>query len=518
MSALAELAAGVMLGSQRGSPRLPVATGEVGELLATLSNSQDPAEALVLRGAGVLAACSAAGYEPPASTKPLPAPCEPETLQVADDPALVAALGLVLRDATPLLRREALGLLKVARRCLPPRLLPSALDLATSQPELRESMHPALGLRGRWLSRQRPEWSWADEPPDSSEAPNADHWDHGAPEQRRRYLERLRAIDPARARSLLAEALEQADARERANLLSSLEGSLERADEPLLEKRLADRGKEVRQIAGNLLARLPESGYARRMRERLASCLGSQRKLLSRTLTLEAPPAFPVDGKADAIEEARAKGESLGDRAWWLYQIARAVPLAWWTEKTGLAPADLLRWVRGTDWADAVLRGWREVQLRDGDPLWAAAFLSAGLKEFAPDTGALIAQMPRVQREAHWLRLLQNEKQVLAELLAHVVRVVQARNEGLSAECARRLLAEARKRLAKEPDPREYGLRQSLAEFAGVVPPEILGEAATGWSTQVEGDRPQQSPADSFLAVIALRQTLHRTLQPGKSS
>ena len=38
-------------------------------------------------------------------------------------------------------------------------------------------------------------------------------------------------------------------------------------------------------------------------------------------VALDAPEAFLPEWKADALEETKPKGEKLGQRAWWLYQI-----------------------------------------------------------------------------------------------------------------------------------------------------------------------------------------------------
>ena len=92
--------------------------------------------------------------------------------------------------------------------------------------------------------------------------------------QREAYLKSLRAQDPAKARERFETASASFDARERAAFTGCLGEGLSAADEAFLEALLEkDRSKEVRQTAASLLVRLPESGYVRRMGERLAACI-----------------------------------------------------------------------------------------------------------------------------------------------------------------------------------------------------------------------------------------------------
>lgn len=82
-------------------------------------------------------------------------------------------------------------------------------------------------------------------------------------------------------------------------------------------------------------------------------------------VALDAPEAFLPEWKADALEETKPKGEKLGQRAWWLYQIVAAVPLDWWQTQLQATPVELLRWAGKTDWQEALLRAWYHAVLRE---------------------------------------------------------------------------------------------------------------------------------------------------------
>ena len=56
--------------------------------------------------------------------------------------------------------------------------------------------------------------------------------------------------------------------------------------------------------------------------------------------TAQTTPDDPF--KTDWPDGERPRHESLGQRAWLLFQMVRRSPLGWWTQHTGLSPAELL--------------------------------------------------------------------------------------------------------------------------------------------------------------------------------
>jgi len=185
-----------------------------------------------------------------------------------------------------------------------------------------------------------------------------------------------------------------------------------------------DRGKEVRQIAASLLALLPESAYARHMGERLAACVilpePPKEGLLGRVAAalsgpalpeLNPPQAFDPEWKKDMAEEKKPQYEKLGQRGWWLYQLAKGTPLAWWEAHTGLTPAALFGWAQKGDWGYTLLRIWWDAILRERHPVWASAFLDAVFQDCMDITLGdnrifatyLIGILPHAEREAAML-------------------------------------------------------------------------------------------------------------------
>lgn len=477
MNPLQELATQVLLGTERRPPTLATMEGALSSLLAAIHASDSALESQVLRRAGVLVACAEAGYQPARMTgDPLPI-SEAEQHPAVTDPKWVSALREIFQDGPDSLRVEALDKLAEYGVSLPPRLLPVALSIAHNKPMLQPPLLAVLGQRGRWLARWQADWSYALGGVDAE--PDLCIWEHGALEARQTLLKQLRVRDPAAARSLLDQALTELDARERLTLLEPFIIGLSPADEDFLEQRLSDRSKEVRLFVGSLLARLPESRYVTRMSERLSACLKQERKLLRQTWVIEPPGAFNPDWKADAIEENRAKSESLGERAWWLYQIARAVPLAWWSARTELSPAELLKWARKNDWSAALLRGWHDALMREGKPDWAEAFLAEPkLPDMTLDPFALIGHLPPHQQESYWLELLKKARRSgSGEVLAHIAR----RETPCSAAFARQVLQQIRQVAATDAGRWDYQLRQALPDFLCRIPAALLDEATRDW-------------------------------------
>ena len=316
------------------------------------------------------------------------------------------------------MRLEAFRLMSAAGKVLPPALLPQALELGRRTPSLRGPIALIAGERGRWLAGRNAAWNIF--ATDAGNELDPEIWDNGTLMQREAYLKSLRAQDPAKARELFETASASFDARERAAFAGCLGEGLSAADEAFLETLLEkDRSREVRQAAASLLVRLPESGYVRRMGERLAACIvvpEAKGGLIGRIASafsaplpaVEPPESFDPEWKKDLLEEKKPQYEEFGQRAWWLYQIGRCVPLAWWEAHTGLPPEALIGWAQKTDWRNVLLRIWLDAALRERHAAWASALLAHVFKEQIEisvgkghfNASAFIGLLPPPEREA----------------------------------------------------------------------------------------------------------------------
>lgn len=514
MTALDALSLQLLIGTDRRAPEWPAASGELGRFVSQIAGTEDAVEIRALRIAGVLAVCTRAGYQPaPTDQAPLPR-CPEEQCAPVIEPELLSTLQRVLEEGPDPLRAEALRRLAGASRLLPAALLPLALTLGVKQAGLRAPLSAVLGERGRWLAQLNPRWSAAVLADASGVDPR--WWEEGTLEQRCQCLAALRRHDPAAARQRLIETFPETDARGRARLLAMLEIGLGGDDEDCLNDCLTDRSKEVRQQAAELLATLPESGYVVRMAERLRTCLSEQRVRLNTRLSIEPPETFDPDWKADALIDSPPRGESLGLRAWWLYQLARAVPLSWWSSATGMTAQEWIRWAKKSDWELALLRAWSEALARAPSPEWSSALLSRlPVKDLVLDALDVIASLPPAERELAWVAQIEASKRGsnLGATLSRIARTLSEEGTALSPPVARTLIAQLKRSIATARLSHDVVLRRSLAEFICCLPADTLGEAAAEWLIEHEHSPSVAETLARVQDVIQHRQTLIHHLQ-----
>ncbi len=464
MTALNRLLPLALVGTERFSSPWPTwgpEYGDVSLLLQQLAASADAAAAL--RMAGVLAVCEQAAGPAFSAAPNLPTPAAPDTWAALPDGRLRNALEPLWHSAPVALWHEVFGTLARQRLRLPEAWLPRALALAQRHRDLALALTPVLGERGLWLQRQQsgkpPEHAapaamgmlqaaQADAHPapadETTSALADDLWQHGTLAQRLQWLRQQRQADPAAARALFTASLKSLPAKERAELLETFAVSLSPADETLLDSLRSDRAQAVRQAALRLLLRLPQAAHPQRASKRLAALL----QLEGGTWRLEPPAEAGADWSVDQIETQRPPHESLGERAWWLYQMARQVPLAWWNQHTGLDASALRQWARAGDWYEALMRAWTEVLLAAPEPAWIEPWLAKWPAK-APRDGiaTLLAQLPLAQREHHWQRQMAAKPDAFPVVVDQALASCapgQTLSAAFSADLAQRMQAQLR--------------------------------------------------------------------------
>lgn len=350
-------------------------------------------ERRLLLAAGAAAVYRMAGRAAVAGEPPPPA--APEETQAESSPAVASIFAsLFAGERRELLLPEACSRLAAAGRRLPFALLPSALSQSdTSQ---REALRPLLGERGRWLAGFNPDWAWARAPrPGAEDRPAGEDeriWEEGSFDDRLELLKRLRATDPDRAREWLRPVFSKEKADLRGALVMVLGTGLAAPDEPFLEDVLNDRSAAVRAVAAVLLARLPGSALAKRMRDRadaLLSWEAPRTGMLARLTSalgagrgkLQAEPPQEIDKSWERDGVATAPPQGVGKRAFWLRESLSLVPPGHWTQRFDTSPADLLVAASATDWAGPLVEGWARAALRFQSREWAVALWDHGRKD-----------------------------------------------------------------------------------------------------------------------------------------
>lgn len=464
----------VMVGTARQSVSASW-SGDVGEVIAQTLDQADDAPTGVLRVAGILSTCGLAGVQGMAETEPLPKASLDDVLPPLQDGLLPALMDWAFRDGPARLHHEVCLTLAASGYRLPVHLLPLALDLGRRSLALRPALLPVLGNRGLWLAAQRDEWRYGAGV--DAESVCEAIWTDGNIEQRKAFLVRERAANPQAARERLTLAMAELSAKERADLITVLVDNLTLDDEPLLDALRADRSREVRVGALALLLRLPEAAHSLRAMARMALLLQKERVLLRQRWVLEAPLAMGDDWKADNLDTPRPQHESLGDRAWWLYLLARQVPLSWWTGHTGMDAEALLKWAQGTDWHEALVRAWRDVLMAAPDPAWCQAFLSQWPQtKLRDDPAAVLALLPRERREQHWMSHLRDAAEAPLQVLVPQMLGACPTGETLSASLSKAVAHVLQQRAASQTLSNDQHLRWHLPDLVCVLDPSLLSQ------------------------------------------
>ncbi|MEW2358334.1 DUF5691 domain-containing protein [Spirillospora sp. NPDC029432] len=411
MSGWSEHVSAALLGTERRPPP---------ELPGAPPGDGDPAGRL-LDQAAVLALRRRAGRRPLTGAEPVaPAPQEDAPVVPA---AAAGRLARILAGEQIRVLPEWLDAAAAHGRRVPSRLLPELLEKGRSDRVLRPAIARAAGRRGVWLALQNTDWAYlvgsGDDPGGDAEV-----WETGTRQQRVAHLTRLRGTDPAAARDALGGTWAREPAPDRAAFLATFETGLSADDEDFLEKALEDRGKDVRQLASDLLARLPGSAYGRRMAVRARECLRPEvRTVREREQTwilVEPPRGHGEDLARDGVPfhptgsfaPGRRAGGPVGTRAAWLREILARTPLATWTDLFGRPPreivglpvapaaaADRPAEAGAGAMAGSVHIGWARAALRQRDVGWARALLRGGVAVDEPEALAdLLTVLPADER------------------------------------------------------------------------------------------------------------------------
>ena len=531
MAAMDALTQVALAGTARAAGRSVETGTPVDELLARLPDGAP--ERRLLLAAGALAIYRQAGRIPrsdvaapePAPEERLPA-CSPGAARLIGE--LLGGQHAELRPEVDVLP-EALERLRRAGQCLPPALLPAALQLGTRGAKLRPALLPVIGERGRWLARHSPWWTWArqagfDTEDNDIPANAGTVWQEGSPEERLAILRRVRSANPAQAREWLVETWRSEKADFRAKALEALEPGLSLTDEPFLESALDDRSGGVRAAAAQLLAHLPGSALMARMRERAEAMLvyeppvpAAGLRKLAGALTGQQPVGRLVATPPNDIDRAWQRDGieaqppyRVGERAWWLMRVLSHVPPSFWTERFGASPQELIAAAERDEWALPVLEGWARATALHGDARWAAPLwdwwsryqsddaYSHYPKVFLEVRFSLARILGHSETERFVLRMAPPSTNSSDKSWAAVLEALEALPTPWSVELGSRYLAAIRDHVSKiapplggVPDP----WLRSLESARSGLPPGCFDRALEPWAL------PEPRPGDWQLGI-----------------
>ncbi|MGW1952487.1 DUF5691 domain-containing protein [Streptomyces sp. NPDC001920] len=274
----------------------------------------------------------------------------------------------------------------------PPESLPALLDAARGRTDLRPAALSFAGPRAVWLARLNPEWRFALRATPGGGAPLPSLgdsgevyrlWQEGLFAERVALLCAIRAQEPAAARELLTTTWATERAEDRLMFLDSLRTGLGSRDEPFLEQALADRSRNVRATAAELLSALPGSALAARMAVRAGACVALDHTHDTATISVEAPHECDPGMERDGVVSKAPAGR--GERSWWFGQLVEAAPLGVWPGRLGgRTPQEIVALPVADDWQSELHAAWCRAAVRQRDAEWARALLGS---PSAPEAG-----------------------------------------------------------------------------------------------------------------------------------
>lgn len=508
-----------LLGTGRGDSSVPFLNGPVATLLDRVP--AESAEQRLLTAAGVLSLYGRAGWRPAAQSRS-PLPCTSED----DAPACSARAASQLRRVLELelddvLRDWCRAAAKAGVRA-PDELLPALLNLipAREHSELGEVIAAILGARGRWLASLNPAWSVSLSPEENWET----CWQTGSQSERLAALRRLRRRDPARTRELVDSTWSQEEPDSRVAILQVVRSNLAAEDETLLETALDDKRKNVRAIAAELLAQLPDSQYCRRIGEQTRPFVQIEKKrglFGSRKLTLAASvPPEDLKLSREGLE-AKAHGD-MGPRAWMLVQMLAATPLAIWTDAAAAKPEEILAAARGSEWKTELTLGWMQAAARQRNPAWAEPLLRgyvetsdpAELQRLTPFIGRLMACLDSPVREVLAGEFLRDHAN--ARLSGPGWEILEACEHDWSQPFSECVLEFLLARLSAHVDGYEPPLGRELPVWVAVhLHLGLVGATVKKWSQRIPDWQPaRQRFADELLGLLQFRREYLKELLP----
>ena len=311
------------------------------------------------------------------------APAEGET-QAYISPAAQQHAQFVLHQEGQAYLGDWLNAVVAQHALLPRTLLPQFLRLGEQNKKWRLAIGQIAGKRGAWLGQQNPDWSWsvaAQFDLNSSELEN--YWQTASLACREVLFERLRLEQPERALAFITYIWPQENANVRKLLLEKLTIHLSMADHDFLESCLDDRSKVVKDVAIDLLARLPESLLVQRMQQQLSQILLLKTGIVRKSLDVIALESISPELERDGFNPKAATVQGLGAKAQWLRDIISYVSLDWLTQHYGLDAQSFVTQILKTEWEEALIAGLTIGAIRQQQQPWLQALLTVESNKIA---------------------------------------------------------------------------------------------------------------------------------------
>jgi len=303
---------------------------------------------------------------------------------------------------------EALHWLRHYEVHVPTEFLPESLDWAEQHPGYQEELNAVLLPRARWLIDQHPQWR------ETMGTPRDEHWLHGNPDQRYRYLQHLHDQDPEEALTRLRQTWKGERPTDKSRFLSILAQDPRSADVPFLEECLQSGSDTIRQLAGRGLSRMPDHEYRHQIFAEAKKCLAKgDGEGYQISLPAQPDPAWGALGiyqSHSGKRWTRSAKQQVANHLWSL------VPPTFWESILNLDANGLLRFVNRSDLIGA--EALAEAALLHCDSNYLVALLEGWIYAGAGDMDTRLSDFHR-KKIVHALPVKELDK-LLVEALTYV--------------------------------------------------------------------------------------------------
>ncbi|MBD2033956.1 hypothetical protein H6F76_02685 [Leptolyngbya sp. FACHB-321] len=509
------IAAAALLGTERQPFQIPSISGDLGTCLSQLGNCSN--ESALLSAIGIVSIHQRVGWLPEVRSVTQVKSCSSDDFPRCS-PRAARHLQQILEGQFPHLLSEWLEKAAIAGQRVPEMLLPSLLDKGRQQRELRSAILSVLGQRGRWLAAQNPNWNYA-----VALTTEAD-WETGTPSARLLYLQNLRSHNPDRVRELLQSTWKQETASDRAKFLEALHVGLSMADEPFLEDGLGDRSKEVRRVAVDLLASLPDSRLCHQVTKHTCRYLSLEREMPSLHVQLPDYLDETLIQFGFELKPLSSVNNKVGEKGWWLLQMLSATPLSTWTEQWQMSPQQIVKLAQSHEWQNVLLDGFALAAKRQGNHEWLEEVIRVwftGQTSISRDvvlvdlgTEALIDALSADQRDALLIDLFQVFHRSINDSL--VIWSLRSSSQPWSFDLARLVLDGLEEHLNnnKTFSNSDWELRSALKEFARFIPVSLTSEVIQ-LRARLANDSHWMNSMNDLIALLEFRKEISQAFETG---
>jgi hypothetical protein len=377
----------------------------------------------------------------------------------------------VLKD---ILDEESMPLLHIwlqqcmaKERVVTPDFVPVLLNKGILQKKLQPLIAASCGKRGEWLSRFNNEWNFSTGGTDSAQ------WHTGTPEQRKYVLQQLRQADPAMAREWLQQTWPQEDAATKTELLALLAVNISDDDIAFLETLSSEKSKKVKELALQLLKRIPQSSIVQQYQQVLQQAVRVVKEkallgLISKTYLSILSPENMDPGIFKTGIDKLSNTKDMSDGEYVVYQLIRSVPPGFWETHLQSKPETIIQDWQKDEAGKKLLPALVGATVTYNDHNWARAFVQNS-QVFYID---LIPMLPIKQQEYYSLKFFE---QYADSIIEHALQ----REDEWSPELTRHIIKHAAK------NPYQYSqsfYNQHIQSIPAAIAPELESLAVMGTS------------------------------------